>query len=300
MNCRLCQAHSKYQSIKGNSVYGGTPEHKFWECGKCKIVYLYPPLSDDDEKKFYNREFEKYMRERSGIDTKDGWLSAEEHVKVNQPEAERRMRTLKPLAAGRSMKILEVGCSSGFMLFNLRDMKHLVSGVELSGNFTEFLKQQNIEAFRDIKEIEENNLRFDLIIHYYVLEHIRKPLEFIREYMELLVPGGKMLFEIPNVRDPLVSLYKIPAFDSFYWSIAHHWYFSYESMSYLLDKLGYKYNIAFEQRYDLSNHIVWMLEGKPGGKSRYSNIFSPQTDARYREDLKKSGFCDTLLVEIEK
>src|SRR5256885_6140442 len=39
-----------------------------------------------------------------------------------------------------------------------------------------------------------------------------------------LKPGGKIVFEVPNVADPLCSVYDIPAFERFYWSIAHPWY----------------------------------------------------------------------------
>ena len=55
-----------------------------------------------------------------------------------------------------------------------------------------------------------------------------------------------------------------------------------------------------EQRYDLSNHIVWMTEGKPGGQGRYNAVFSDELIDRYRADLKKQWKCDTLFLYIFK
>ncbi len=301
MNCRFCNADPQYQSIKGNFVYGGSLDQKFWECAKCRMVYLYPPMPEEEEKKFYSQEFEKYMQKRSGIDTKNGWGSVEEHIRINQPEVIRRMALLEQfLNKDKEMKILEIGCSSGFMLLALRGKGHKVFGVEPSGGFVNFLKEKNIEVFSDFSQVKKSGIVFDLIIHYYVLEHIHKPLEFLKGYLSLIGTGARMIFEVPNVKDPLVSLYKVPAFDRFYWSVAHNWYFSPESMSYVLGKLNLRFNIHFQQRYDLSNHIVWMLEGKPGGKGRYVDIFSPELDERYKNDLIKSGVCDTMAIELIK
>ena len=91
MNCRLCNASGEEQTIKGDFVYGGQDHHKFWQCADCKIIYLWPPLSPEQESKFYKQEFEKYMANRSGVDTKKGWSSPQDHVRINQPELERRM-----------------------------------------------------------------------------------------------------------------------------------------------------------------------------------------------------------------
>jgi len=109
-----------------------------------------------------------------------------------------------------------------------------------------------------------------------------------------------MIFEVPCATDPLVELYKVPAFDKFYWSVAHHWYFNKESLTALLGKSGLKFQLFSEQRYDLSNHITWMLEGKPGGLGRFDNIFGPDLDELYKVQLKKSWYCDTLIAILEK
>ena len=112
------------------------------------------------------------------------------------------------------------------------------------------------------------------------------------------MPGGKQIFEVPNGNDPLSALYDIPAFDEFYWWRAHHWYFTQKSLGYLLNQTEKDYEIRPGQRYDISNHIHWMLSGKPGGLGKYNHIFSPETRNCYAEDLKNSGFYDYLIAII--
>ena len=106
--------------------------------------------------------------------------------------------------------------------------------------------------------------------------------------------------EVPSATDPLTSLYNIPAFEKFYWSIAHHYYYRPKTIKYILDKLGYKFKILPEQRYDLSNHVRWMTEGKPGGQGMLNHVFSQKACLAYMNDLKATWNCDTMFVYIQK
>ncbi|MFX0198736.1 MAG: class I SAM-dependent methyltransferase [Candidatus Hodarchaeota archaeon] len=297
-NCRFCNAKPMLQSIKGEFVYGGSSDQHFWKCDACQIIYLFPPLSQREELSFYKKEFEKYMEKRTGVD-KD-WSSPEKHFISNQREVKRRMPFLETYLR-KGQKILEIGCSSGFMLSALRDKGVDVYGLDPSEGFIEYVKSKGIHVYQTLEELKENHdLAFDLIIHYYVLEHIGKPVEFIRQYMKLLNGTGKMIFEIPCATDPLVELYKVPAFDKFYWSVAHHWYFNKESLAEVLKKAGYTFELFPEQRYDISNHMTWMQEGKPGGLGRYSHIFGSSLDKLYKKKLKEKWQCDTIIAVVNK
>ena len=295
-NCRFCGAEPSLQSIKGESVFGGTPEQHFWKCDVCKIIYQFPPLSEEEEILFYKKEFEKYMETRTAQD-KD-WSSPEKHFTSNQKEVERRMPFLEPYLTKRQ-KALEIGCSSGFMLSALKDKGIEVYGLDPSEGFIEYVKSKEVQVYKDLKNLKKNHdIQFDLIIHYYVLEHIRNPVEFINQYMELLNTTGKMIFEVPCATDPLIELYKVPEFDNFYWSVAHHWYFNRESLTEVLKKTGYSFELFPEQRYDLSNHMVWVQEGTPGGLGRYSHILGHELDWLYKKKLKEHWLCDTIIAVV--
>ena len=296
-NCRFCNAEPSLQSIKGECVYGGTSEQHFWKCDVCKMIYLVPPLSDEEELSFYKKEFGKYMEKRTGQD-KD-WSSPEKHFVYNQQEAERRMSFLAPYLT-EGQKILEIGCSSGFMLSSLKDKGMDVYGLDPSEVFIEYVKSKGVHIYKKFEELrEKHDLVFDLIIHYYVLEHIGNPVEFTNQYMSLLNDNGKMIFEVPCATDPLIELYKAPAFNKFYWSVAHNWYFNRESLTSLLKKTGYSFELFPEQRYDISNHMTWMLEGKPGGMGKYNHVFGEELDILYKRQMKKHWFCDTIIAVVK-
>ena len=299
--CPLCSAGTDKQSVITQHVYGSNQSRKnaFFRCSKCDVVYQYPGLSKEEEKKFYADEFEKFMSNRSMMEV--GWHKAEKHFKDNETTYRRRRQYLKPYLKEK-MKILEIGCSSGFMLLPLVELGHECFGVEPSGVFSEFVKTKNIPVYNSIDELEsiDNSNKFDLIMHFFVLEHISNPIHFLRKQLSFLKPGGNIIFEIPNVADPLYTIYNIPEFEKFYWSIAHPWYFSEKSIEFVLSKLSQNYKVLLDQRYDLSNHLIWARDGKPGGMNRFSSIFGDELDKMYKKTLIKNHTCDTLIVVITK
>jgi SAM-dependent methyltransferase len=294
-SCRICKADNTFQSIRAENVFGGREEHNFWECSKCKSIYLYPILTQEEEKLFYLKEFEKFMSKRVG-DHRD-WSNAELHKKTNQDQVIRRMPFLKEYLRP-NIDLLEIGCSSGFMMDAFREMDINCYGIEPSGEFGEFLASNGYKIFESLSDIHEE--KFDLITHFFVFEHIADPFDFINQNLRLLKDGGVMISEIPCANDPLTSIYEIEAFENFYWSIAHHYYYTPESLSYVLDQIGCKYELIPEQRYDISNHMNWMSNAKPGGQGKYFRELGEDLTEAYKKRMIDSWQCDTIFLYVWK
>jgi 2-polyprenyl-3-methyl-5-hydroxy-6-metoxy-1,4-benzoquinol methylase len=299
--CPLCNACADNQAVVTSHVYGSDEKcsRAFFHCNSCDVRYQFPSLTPEEEARFYAAEFEGFMASRAGV--AGGWQKAEDHVVANESTRQRRMKYIAPhLTTGAS--ILEVGCSSGFMLLPLSNSGYVCTGVEPSGVFSDFVKSKGLsiyDSLDDLKKSRPNEL-FDMILHFFVLEHIADPVDFLKIQLSLLKPGGKIIFEIPNAADPLYSVYDIPSFERFYWSVAHPWYFNEVSTQYLLKKLGLPYEIIREQRYDFSNHMVWARDGKPGGMGRFTETLGAEFDESYKQALIKTGNCDTLVGIVTK
>lgn len=298
--CPLCHAGLGQQFIVTGHVFGGEGRnHAFFHCEACDVRYQYPGLTAEQEAQFYAAEFEGFMASRAG--SKGGWHKAEEHIAANQLTRQRRMKYLAPhLTKGR--RILEIGCSSGFMLLPLAEAGHDCTGIEPSGVFSEFVRNSAVAVYDSLPKLQgsDPNAKFDLILHFFVLEHIADPVSFLETQLELLNPGGKIIFEIPNAADPLYSIYDVPEFERFYWSVAHPWYFSESSLNYLLKKLDQPYEILRDQRYDLSNHMIWARDRKPGGLGRFTKVLGEELENNYKQALIKIGKCDTLVGVVGK
>ena len=298
--CPLCGAGRDKQKVVTPHVYGDKEHSKaFFQCLGCDVRYQYPTLTPEEEARFYSAEFEGFMAGRSGAS--GGWQEAEKHNLANEATRIRRMHYLKPLVT-KGASVLEIGCSSGFMLFPFAEAGHDCVGVEPSGVFGEYVRGRGLTVYDSLDQLQKATPKpqFDVILHFFVVEHIAELLEFFKVQLSLLKPGGKIIFEIPNAADPLYSVYDIPAFERFYWSVAHPWYFSEKSLHYLLNQLGRPYEIVRDQRYDLSNHMVWARDGRPGGMGRFTEALGSELEESYKQALIRSGKCDTLIGIIRQ
>jgi len=299
-SCRLCAADTQSLFVTTPHVFGDGPgERSFVRCGACGVHFLYPPLSPDEEAAFYRLEFERFMENRAG--ESGGWRDPLDHVKANGHQVNRRFRYLEPLISP-SASVLEVGCSSGFMLYPLLTDGHSCSGIEPSGLFSDFCRANGIatyESFGELRRIDPTR-RFDVIMHFFVLEHLSDPQQAITDQLSLLEDGGKLIIEVPNSADPLRTIYDLPSFERFYWSVAHHWYWNEQSLSWLLSQVECEFEIRRDQRYDLSNHLYWAQHGRPGGQGHYGELLGSNVDDAYRTRLIEIGLCDTLVAIVTR
>jgi SAM-dependent methyltransferase len=293
-SCPLCAADAVQQGVVTRHVYGDkSAARAFFHCGNCDVRYLHPGLTPHEEQRFYASEFAAFMAGRAGESA--GWDKAEQHIRANEPTRQRRMAYLAPYLR-QPARLLEIGCSSGFMLFPLIADGHRCLGVEPSGAFGDYLRARGLPVHASLEQLRAAEAApFDVVMHFFVLEHVTQPRVFLEQQLALLEPGGTLVFEVPNAADPLYSVYDIPAFERFYWSIAHPWYFSERSLRYLLGQLGRPFEIRLDQRYDLSNHMVWARDGRPGGMGRFTAILGREIEDQYRQGLIRAGRCDTLV-----
>ena len=109
--CRFCKAQHDDFQVVGDFAFGRRPDQRFYECPSCDVAFLFPPLDEKHEAKFYAQEFEKFMEGRS---------DPEEHILANQGQVARRMPFLEEELSRSGTRGLEIGCSSGFMLLPLK------------------------------------------------------------------------------------------------------------------------------------------------------------------------------------
>jgi 2-polyprenyl-3-methyl-5-hydroxy-6-metoxy-1,4-benzoquinol methylase len=244
-------------------------------------------MTPEAEKEFYEKTY------RSTYDNQE----ADKLWESSLPEAKNRVSRFMHLYS-KDTRVLEIGCASGYFLFAVRDHVKSVTGVELTKDYVEYARGRGLDIRESLDEVTDHSC--DLIFMFHVLEHIEDPIQFLKELKKKMSPSGKLIIEVPNVDDVLVSAYKIKNHLDFYWEIAHKYYFSKNSLKNVLDRAGYKSDIQPLQRYDLSNHMYWMQYGKPGGQGFYNALFTPSLLAEYEKCLKEKFICDTIYAVAEK
>ncbi|MEX2195749.1 MAG: class I SAM-dependent methyltransferase [Thermoleophilaceae bacterium] len=270
------------------------PEAAVYQCTNCEVVFLHPIMSEEEERGFYEEIFAGYMKERGS----PGETKPEEHFESFQGEARRRLANLEPHLRP-DMDVLEVGSSTGFLLDAVRPHVASVQGVEPGELYRDYANGRDIPTVADLAEVEDR--QFDLVLAYYVVEHLRDPVGDLGRWLAMLRPGGKLAVEVPNVDDALVRYYQVDAFDRFYWQKAHYFNYSWRTMELVMRRAGFaEVETIPEQRYDISNHVHWMLTGKPGGKGKYVDVFDDRLNAEYARCLRDHWYCDTVFAVATK
>jgi 2-polyprenyl-3-methyl-5-hydroxy-6-metoxy-1,4-benzoquinol methylase len=89
---------------------------------------------------------------------------------------------------------------------------------------------------------------FDLIIARDILEHVRDPLEFLRDARALLEPGGLLFFITPNGRENLWECsqrFKHSGSATLIWQNHFHFYLP-ETLHRMLESAGFREEVAFK------------------------------------------------------
>src|SRR5262249_25579477 len=134
-----------------------------------------------------------------------GWKSPEAHFQSYTGEALRRLPLVVPHLR-ETDAVLEFGSSTGFFLSALKPFVGSVTGAEPSEAYRSYAQSIGIDTAESLAEIGDRT--FDAIALYYVVEHLRDPVGYVASLKARLNPRGRLLIEVPNVDDALLSLYQ--------------------------------------------------------------------------------------------
>lgn len=265
-----------------------TPQ-KGYRCLGCGLIFIHPRMTSEEERRFYELEYGIiYSAEKS--------TTPADLFKARQGEARVFLDWTEPFIRP-SDAALEIGCASGYFLDLIRGRVASVSGVETHVELREYACQLGIDVKDDIARISSASM--DLVFVFFVLEHVGDPLAFLAAIRRVCRPGARVMFVVPNVDDALLSVYKVAKFRDFYFTPAHQFYYSPTTMATLFRQAGFaRFEIFQKQRYDISNHMQWMMDGRPGGMGRFDGIFSPALNTEYRRSLEAHQVADGLFAVV--
>lgn len=198
--------------------------------------------------------------------------------------------------------LIDFGCGNAGFLNLAKQVCKKVFGTELQKEFYEYFEECGLEVYPNISEMPE---KADIITMFHVLEHLTDPIETLKNLKTILEDEGKIIIEVPNSNDALLSLYKNNDFANFtYWS-CHLYLYNEKTLRQIVEKSGYKVDSVHHiQRYNLLNHLYWQFNKKPGGHEkwkRFANGFDFELlNYIYEIFLKSLKKTDTLIFEISK
>ena len=153
--------------------------------------------------------------------------------------------------------------------------------------------------YSSLNQIDENQ-KYDVIFLFHVLEHIKDPEKLLRSLGRFLSDEGKIIIEVPNADDALLTLYDCESYKNFYYWKCHLFYYTTKTLKDVCLKAGFAVEYVKQiQRYPISNHLVWIKDGEPGGHHVLNYLDSDILNREYESRLASIGKCDTLIARIE-
>ena len=105
---------------------------------------------------------------------------------------------------GAAKRVLDVGCSTGYLAAAIAARGNEVLGVEYDEASAAIARERGLEVLT--ADLETNDLAahfgagsFDVVVFADVLEHLRDPLPVLRRSHDLLAPGGYVVISLPNI-----------------------------------------------------------------------------------------------------
>ena len=256
--CPICSKTS--ESIIANKLRRG--EGRVAYCKECCHGFLIKTKKIDLED-YYNKEYRKEYSHNSEKTS----TNATELFDIYKNYQKQRLDFILPHIK-KNDSFIEIGASAGQFLIHIKPLLSDVNAIELDLDCFDFLtKELGINA--DSKKLEQSKFglkKFDIICCFQVLEHVENPIEFIKNLKNISKKGSKIFIEVPNIQDPLLSVWNIESYKTFFYHSAHIHYFSETSLNKIIDKAGFNINKVqynYSQDYNLLNHLNWILNDSP-------------------------------------
>ena len=151
----------------------------------------------------------------------------------------------------RDGKLLDIGCSWGRYMHLMKNLDWNVYGLEPKNAAVEFatnnlgLNQIKLGFLTD--GLFEKDF-FDVVHASMVLEHVHRPLEFLRNVNTILKAGGQLILSVPNIEGMEVKLHKKYAYTLHV--PAHLNHFDLRSIRRVLSEAKFEIDVVVFQRVD--------------------------------------------------
>jgi 2-polyprenyl-3-methyl-5-hydroxy-6-metoxy-1,4-benzoquinol methylase len=181
--CPLCgdRNHRAFAEQRGVSIH---------LCEVCGFMFVFPPPEEGSLRSLYQLSSGYYATASENLKDTSKWSA----VQLHQLLAEHGV------APGR---FLEIGCSSGSLIYHLQELGWDVVGVEVNPGTARIARDNGLVVYLGTVEsiVESVALKgelFDVIYLGDVIEHLPQPLQTLSLLRSVMRPGGTLILRTPN------------------------------------------------------------------------------------------------------
>ena len=285
--CLLCTVSGPAELVSATLRDDPSGRFKVVRCLTCGHMQLSSLPSPDEDAAFYEAD-----QQTRGLMGKADFALWQSKAAADTARRVTWMRSILPPAGFFIDALARAGIEATGL--DVSQERLALATAHLHGTF---IQGEIDEAF-----VTVHHNRFQVVTLFHVLEHVRAPVTFLQQCLELVVPGGWLLIEVPNLGDELLN--QQTQYRAFYWQRAHLSYFDAARLELTLRRAGLKdFAVRGVQRYGLRNLLHWLDEGKPQLTAPAFHATEPilvRLEQLCRADRERALTCDTLIAEVRK
>lgn len=207
------------------------------DCISCGYIHALPRPSKKFLKNYYINHYYKEIKKNYKVEQLK-YLNWWDNIFKN------RLNNFKKNLPNKKIKILDIGCGTGYFLNKAHQMGFEVSGIEpsqyiLDQNHNKLVKDQCIVgSYEDIGKFDK---KFDVIYTHGVLEHLRDPNHFLKEVSKHMDKNSLLFSSIANDFNPFQFIAMSEQNDPWWITPPDHLnYFNKDSFNLFLKKNNFK------------------------------------------------------------
>jgi len=215
---------------------------KILRCLECNFIFQRPLPTETQLKDMYQEEALLDNPYFDGL--KKNYDQNNPAVLVYKKELKFLADIIKP------GKVLDIGCAYGVFLDIARNFGWQPYGIEISEKMADYARSQfNLPVIQGtIAETSYENNFFQLITLWDVIEHLSDPLGVLEKCYKALEKYGLILIFTININSLIAKLAHLSSkAKTFLYDCQHINFFSYDTLSALLRKVGFKEIILIEK-----------------------------------------------------
>tara|TARA_B110000008_G_scaffold251494_1_gene265459 strand:+ start:293 stop:1192 length:900 start_codon:yes stop_codon:yes gene_type:complete len=290
--CLICSSASN--KIISNEVREGS--QNVLRCDDCNFIFL-----QDYEALDYTQNYGSYT-------ASNDWSEKEKVIKRSESLLSFNNEVADLIRDKRNGNILEIGAGNGASLYGLNKL-YSISGIdciEPNENDKRFLEQEfGSKVYSNFSDLEK---KYDVIFGHHVFEHFIDPIAVMQEIENISSKDCKLYFSLPNFNDfyeHTLNSEEKEKYLKFNFHLAHPYYYTIESFSNLIEKLGIWEisHISTVQDYSILNYFNWYINGVKSkdiesGTKVNKNI--EQLNNAFIEIIEKMHKGNNISVVLEK
>lgn len=211
-------------------------------------------------------------------------------------------KSRSPKNSQKPIRLLDIGCGTGYFLREAREKGFEVSGIEKDSKAREYaISKFNLDVKSENSLWDIENESFDVITLWHVLEHMQNLNEVVEKLNNIITPDGVLVLALPNHKSYDAKKYKE------YWAAydvpRHLWHFCPDTIEKLLKK--HQFKIIKQKTMPLDAFYISMLSEKYKGNGQIAQyikaILVGKTGyLRSLSDIKQSGSVIYIAIKEHK